>query len=224
MAKKCAVLFSGGKDSCLALHMALKEDYDVRCLISLMSENPESFMFHTPSISNVEKQAEVMEIPIITKKTKGKEEIELKDLEEAIKMGMDKYGIEGVVTGAVGSVYQASRVQKICNKLGIECFNPLWQKDQFELLDDLVKSDFEIIITGVFAYPFDKGWLERKIDEGFIKEMKQMWEKYKINPAGEGGEFESFVLDCPLFKKKLRVKRKEVSGEGNSWRMEVEVS
>ena len=220
---KVGVLFSGGKDSCLAAYIAKKQGYELSCLISVVSENLESFMFHTPSISKVEKQSEVMGLPLIVQKTKGKKEIELKDLEKAIKEGIKKYGIEGVVTGAVASVYQASRVQRICNKLGIECFNPLWQKDQFELLGDLVKEEFEVIVVGVFAYPFDRKWLEKKIDREFIEEMRKMWEKYKINPAGEGGEFESFVLNCPLFKKGLRVKRGEISGEDNSWRLEVDV-
>jgi len=220
---KVGVLFSGGKDSCLAAYIAKKQGYELSCLISVVSENLESFMFHTPSISKVEKQSEVMGLPLIVQKTKGKKEIELKDLEKAIKEGIKKYGIEGVVTGAVASVYQASRVQRICNKLGIECFNPLWQKDQFELLGDLVKEEFEVIVVGVFAYPFDRKWLEKKIDKEFIEEMRKMWEKYKINPAGEGGEFESFVLNCPLFKRGLRVKRGEISGEDNSWRLEVDV-
>ena len=220
---KVGVLFSGGKDSCLAAYIAKKQGYELSCLISVVSENLESFMFHTPSISKVEKQSEVMGLPLIVQKTKGKKEVELKDLEKAIKEGIEKYGIEGVVTGAVASVYQASRVQRICNKLGIECFNPLWQKDQFELLGDLVKEEFEVIVVGVFAYPFDRKWLEKKIDKEFIEEMRKMWEKYKINPAGEGGEFESFVLNCPLFKRGLRVKRGEISGEDNSWRLEVDV-
>ena len=220
---KLGLLFSGGKDSMLAGYFAKQEGYKLSCLISIVSENPESFMFHTPSISKVEKQSEVMEIPLLIQKTKGKKEIELKDLENAIKKAIDEYGIKGVVTGAVESVYQASRIQKICNKLNIECFNPLWQKNQFELLNDLIKNDFEVIIVGVFAYPFDKKWLERKIDKEFIDEMKVLWERYKINPAGEGGEFESFVLNCPLFKRELKVKRGEVSGEENSWRLEVDV-
>ena len=220
---KLGLLFSGGKDSMLAGYLAKQAGYEIACLINIASENKESFMFHTPSISKVEKQAEVMGIPLIVQKTKGKKEIELKDLEKAIKEGMERYGIEGVVTGAVESVYQASRVQKICNRLDIECFNPLWQKNQFELLDDLIKNNFEVIIVGVFAYPFDRKWLERRINKEFIEDIRKLWEKYKINPAGEGGEFESFVLNCPLFKKGLKVKRGEVSGEENSWRLEVDV-
>ena len=128
-----------------------------------------------------------------------------------------------IVTGAVESVYQSSRIQKICNELKIECFNPLWQKDQFEILYDLIKNKFEVVLTGVFAYPFDEKWILRKIDDKFIADIKKLNEKYKINPAGEGGEFESLVINCPLFKNKLNIVDKNVIGSGNSFSAEVKL-
>ncbi len=220
---KIGVLFSGGKDSMYACWLAQKEGYKISCLLSIFSENKESFMFHTPSIEQVKKQAEVMSIPLIIGKTKGKKEIELEDLKKIIKKAVQKYKIEGIVSGAIESVYQASRVQKICNKLGVECFNPLWQKNQLEYLHDLIKNKFWVIITGVFAYPLNKTLLGRKIDKKFIDDMKKLNEKYRINPAGEGGEYESFVLHCPLFYRWLKLVDFQDFGEGNSWRREIEV-
>jgi diphthine-ammonia ligase len=218
---RLGVLFSGGKDSTYAAWLAKKEGYQISCLISIQSENEDSFMFHTPSIEKTKVQAEFMGIPLIVQKTKGEKEIELVDLEKAIKLAVKEYKIEGIVTGAVESVYQTSRVQKICNEFGLEVFNPLWQKNQFELLEDLIKEKFEAIVVGVAAYPFDSGWIGRKLNKNFLEEIKILSEKYKINPAGEGGEFESFVVNCPLFKKKLEIKDIKISGEGNSWRGEV---
>lgn len=220
---KLGVLFSGGKDSCYAAYLAKKQGHELSCLITVESENKESFMFHTPSIKQTEKQAWAMEIPLIVVKTIGEKERELIDLEEGIKKAKREYKIEGIVTGAVASVYQSSRIEKICKKLRLKCFNPLWQKNQVELLEELIKKGFEVIIVGVFAYPLDEKWLGRKIDKIFIEEMKKMQEKYKINPAGEGGETESFVLNCPLFKRGLKVIGFKDFGEKNSWRREVEV-
>lgn len=218
------VLFSGGKDSTYATWLAKKYGYDIKCLISIFSENPESYMFHTPSIKKTKKQAEVMDIPLIMQKTKGNKEEELRDLEIAIEKAKQKYKIKGIVSGAINSVYQASRIQKICDKLNLECFNPLWQKNEEEYLFELIQEKFKIIITGVFAYPFDKSWLGREIDINFINEIKKLNEKYKIHLAGEGGEFETFVLNCPLFKKELKVLDKKISSTGeNSCKMEVEI-
>jgi ABC transporter with metal-binding/Fe-S-binding domain ATP-binding protein len=164
-----------------------------------------------------------MNIPIIIHKTKGKKEDELEDLKSAIKQAKDEYHIKGIVTGTVESAYQASRIQKICDKLDIDCFNPLWQKNQFELLQDLIKNHFEIIITGVFAYPLNEKWLGRTIDEQFIADITHLYEKYGINPAGEGGEIETFVQNCPLFNNRLEITQKQISGKKNSWIMDIEI-
>ncbi len=214
---KTAILFSGGKDSCLALYHALKFT-EVKCLITVISENPASYMFHTPNIILAEKQAEAIGLPIIIKKTKGEKEKELMDLEKAIKKTKKEYAIEGVVTGAIASVYQSSRVQKICDKLELKCINPLWQRNQFELLDELLKLNFDVIIIGVFAFGLDE-FLGRKVDRKFIDDIKILNEKYKISPIGEGGEFESLVLDAEFFKKKLKIEKSHVEEEKEGGRV-----
>jgi ABC transporter with metal-binding/Fe-S-binding domain ATP-binding protein len=221
---KCAVLYSGGKDSTYAAYLAKKHKIEISCLITIISKNIDSYMFHTPSISQVSKQAEIMNIPLIIKETQGEKERELKDLELAIKIAKKKHDISSVLTGSVESAYQASRVQKICDKLNLDCFNPLWQKDQFELLQELINENFKIIITGIFAYPLNDSWLERRIDQKFIKDAETLYEKYKINPAGEGGEYETFVLNCPLFYRGLIISDRKIFGKKNSWKMEIEVS
>ncbi len=221
---KLASLFSGGKDSVYAAYLVKKVGHSIECLVSIVSENKESYMFHTPSISKVEKQAEVMEIPLIIEKTKGEKEIELDDLERAIVRAKEEFGVEGIVTGAIQSVYQASRIQKICDKLGLECLNPIWQRDEEKYLEELIESGFKVILVGVFAYPFDSSWLLREIDSEFISEVRELNKKYKIHVAGEGGEFETFVIDCPMFSRPLKVVGHEVKEEGEySFRAEVEV-
>ena len=139
-------------------------------------------MFHTPSISCVEKQAKVMGLPLITQATKGEKEAELSDLEAALKKAKSLYQIEGLVTGALASSYQAERIDKICKKLGLKCLNPLWGMGQLKLLQSLLKDKFQVIITGVAAYPLDSSFLGREITPAFIQEVKTLQDKYKINP------------------------------------------
>lgn len=222
--KKCAVLFSGGKDSCYSAYPAKKKGYEITCLISVFSKNPDSYMFHTPCIKKTKQQAKVMEIPLIIQKTKGKKEEELKDLEQAIKKAKTKYKINTIVTGALASNYQKSRIENICRKFDLECFNPLWHKPEFSYLKELIHNKFKVIITGVAAEGLDKSWLGKEINPQFIRDVKELHKKYKIHPAGEGGEFETFVLDCPLFKRGLKIKSFKDFKEGeNSWRREIKV-
>jgi len=221
---KLASLFSGGKDSVYATYLAKKAGHEIVCLISIFSENKESYMFHTPSIEKTKKQAEVMNLPLMIHKTLGEKEIELEDLKDAILKAKEKYGIGGIVTGAIQSVYQASRIQKICDELKLECINPLWQMDEEEYLGELIQAEFKVILVGVFAYPFDESWLLREIDEKFVEEICELNKKYKIHVAGEGGEFETFVLNCPLFSRGLKVTGSEIKEEGNyAYRAEIEV-
>lgn len=223
MTKKCAVLFSGGKDSCMAAYLAKKKGYELACLISIFSANKESYMFHTPSISRTKQQAKVMELPLLIQKTKGKKEEELKDLEIVIKLAKKKYNINTIVSGALASNYQKSRIENICNKLNLKSITPLWQKDELEYLRELINDKFKVMIVGVSAYPLESSWLGRIIDNKFIDEVQILNKKYKIHIAGEGGEFETFVLDCPLFKKSLKIIDSKISGEKYSWKMEIRI-
>jgi ABC transporter with metal-binding/Fe-S-binding domain ATP-binding protein len=212
---RLGVLFSGGKDSTFALHLAAEKE-EVVCLITIISKNKESFMYHTPNIEISALQAETLQLPQITKTTRGEKEKELSELEDAIAEAARKYQIEGVVTGAVESVYQAERIQRICNHLELWCFNPLWKHDQKALLEELLKKRFKVIISGVFAYPLDEKWLGKQIDNKLIDKLVDLQQKYGLSPAGEGGEIETTVLDAPLFKKKIEVLDYSVEFKGNS--------
>jgi ABC transporter with metal-binding/Fe-S-binding domain ATP-binding protein len=206
---KLGVLFSGGKDSTLALHLASEKE-QVACLITVVSKNKESYMFHTPNVDITELQAQALELPLISVDTEGHKEKELADLEKAILQAKTQYGIEGIVTGAVESVYQASRVQRICNKLDLWCFNPLWKHNQKALLEKLLELHFEVVISGVFAYPLNASWLGKPLDQCMIEQLCELSEKYGISVTGEGGEIETTVLDAPMFNFKVEVTDSEL--------------
>ncbi len=201
---KIAALFTGGKDSTYSLYLAQKR-FDVCCLITLIPQNPESYMFHYPNIEFTKYQAEALEIPIIQRKTKGEKEKELKDLENAIIEAKEKFGIKGIVSGAIKSTYQFERVKKICEKLNLFCYAPLWNCDELKYLKDFIKDGFKAIVTGIFAYPLTEEYLGMEINEKFIKKFLELKEKYGISIVGEGGEFETFVLDGPNFKKRIEI-------------------
>ncbi len=201
---RLAVLFSGGKDSCLALHKAA-EQHSIACLLTLISKNPASYMFHTVNIELTELQAKALRLPIMKKETAGEKEKELADLKSLIREAIKEYDIEGVVSGAIRSTYQASRIQRICDELKIHSINPLWHQDEIALLKECLQRGFDIIITGVFAYGLTEELLGKPIDKEMIEKFELLKKTYGINPAGEGGELETFVLDAPLFSQRIKI-------------------
>ncbi|MBS3124790.1 diphthine--ammonia ligase [Candidatus Woesearchaeota archaeon] len=207
---RLGVLYSGGKDSTLAL-MKAQQFHDVLCLVTLVSSNKESFMFHTPNIDITSLQAEAMELPLVRVETLGEKENELADLKKALTLAKKQHKIEGVVTGAIRSTYQTSRVQQVCHELGLWCFNPLWLMDQELLLTEIIKSKIHAIISAVSAEPLDETFLGKKLDTRIAKRLVDLGKSHKINPAGEGGEVETTVLDAPTFKKKIEILKRQIN-------------
>jgi len=209
---KLAVLFTGGKDSTYALYLAQKQKHHISCLITLKSANPDSYMFHTPAIDLTELQAKALGLPIVFGTTLGQKEEELKDLEKTIQKAQKKYSFDGLLTGALFSEYQSGRIEKIAQKLGLKVISPLWHKSQEKELMELLDLNFEFILTAVAAEGLDYHWLNKVIT---LKEVNLL-KKLNVNCAGEGGEYESLVLDCPLFKQKLVIEETELKIESKN--------
>ena len=196
-----AVLFSGGKDSTMALYYALKEKEDVKYLLSMKSVNDESYMFHVPNIHVTDLVAEALDIPIISAETEGVKEEELEDLKREFE-NLKNQGVEAVYTGALYSVYQKSRIEKLGSEVGLKIVSPYWHVDELEYMREIVSLGFKVIISGVAAWGLDESWLGREIDDEAIDELVKISEKYRINIAFEGGEAETLVVDGPIFKKR----------------------
>ncbi len=204
MAMKAAILFSGGKDSTMALYCALKRKEDVKYLLSMKSANDESYMFHVPNIHVTDLLAEALEIPIISVVTQGVKEEELQDLRDAFE-NLKSLGIEAIYTGALYSVYQKSRIEKLGSEVGLKIISPYWHVNELEYMREIVSLGFKIIISGVAAWGLDESWLGREIDDDAIDELVKINEKYQVNIAFEGGEAETLAIDGPIFKKRLKI-------------------
>ncbi len=204
---RLAALVSGGKDSLYAMHLVKKQGHEIKYIVSFISENPDSYMFHVPNAHLVREQAAAMEIPLLQVASSGEKEKELDDIAAALKK--IRREIDGVVSGAVASSYQKSRIDKICGDLGLASFAPLWQQEQEKLLKDMLDSGFVMVITAVAAQGLDESWLGRGIDSATASELLELGRKHRFSAIGEGGEYESFVLDCPLFSERIMVKGAE---------------
>jgi diphthine-ammonia ligase len=193
---RLAALFSGGKDSVYSIYLAQQCGWDVECAVILFSERDDSHMFHVPNITHAPAVSKAMGIPPMIFTTSGEEEKELDDLGRALS----NLEVDGVLTGAIASDYQWSRVNKVCHSLGLRVFSPLWRKSQERVVREELAAGFEIMFTGVFAEGLGEDLLGMRLSEDAIAQMTDI---KGLNVAGEGGEYETLVLDGPNFMQKV---------------------
>jgi len=206
-------LVSSGKDSIYALYLMKKQGYNVKCIITLKSRNPDSFMFHTPTVDMAKLQSKAIGIPLIKQKTAGEKEKELIDLKKALKLAKEKYNIQGISTGALFSNYQKERIEKTASSIGLKVFTPLWHMDQETEVREILNQGFKFILTKVSADGLDKTWLDRIIIGEDVDKLVKLNEKIRVNISFEGGEAETLMIDGPIFNKKIEIKESEIKEE-----------
>ena len=207
---KLAALISGGKDSSFAIFRALQEGHEVTDLITIKPSNEDSYMFHSANIHLTGLISEACGIPLTTRISGGEKEKELDDLEKALR----SVKVDGVAVGAIESEYQASRVRRICDELGIKMYAPLWHMEPEGLLREMI-AVMDIRMIKVAAAGMDETWLGRRFDEKMIEDLKVLNRKYRVHLAGEGGEYESLVLDAPYYKKRINLLKTRVIWKGD---------
>jgi len=178
-------------------------------------------MFHFPNLKWTSLQAEAIGVPQLRQETLGVKEEELEDLAVAIRRAKEAYRLEGVCTGALASVYQKSRVERVCKDLGLECISPLWGADPEQHLRRMVRDGFIVMVVSVSALGLDRRWLGRVLDDVAIDELLALSRKFRFHPGLEGGEGETFVLNCPLFRVAVEVGRAETRWKGDSGTFEI---
>lgn len=213
---RLGALISSGKDSIYAMHVMQRQNYKIACLITIKSENPDSYMFHTPAIDLVDLQESCLEIPLITEYTKGEKEKELEDLKNALIRAKKEFKIDGIITGALFSDYQRERIEKAADSAGLKIFSPLWHMNQETEMRQLINEGFEVMMSSIAAEGLDKSWLGRILTENDVNKLVALNEKIGLNIAGEGGEFETLVLNAPMFKKRIKITSFDISSEADN--------
>jgi len=219
---KLASLFSGGKDSTYAIYKAKQEGHSIECLVSVFPQSEESYLLHYPNISATSLQAKAMKIPqILTQINTTDPETEIKELQNLLKKAKKDFGIEGIVHGGLFSDYQRIRFETIGNNLNLKVVSPLWHVDQKNYLEELLHSKFKFIITSVTSAGLDETWLGREITREDVEQLILLSSKYGFNLAFEGGEAETFVIDCPLFYSPIRIIKANKIWDGYRGRFEI---
>ena len=217
MVRVCS-LFSGGKDSTYALHWAVLKGFNVACLLTLRPGRTDSWMFHYPNIEWTKYQAEALGIPQVIYYTSGVKDLELIDLRNALINVKRDFDIEGIVTGALLSDYQRIMINIVAKDVDLRVYSPLWRKNQVNYLRDLYRHGFRFILTSISTMGLNPKLLGKVLGINDIEELINSALKYGFNPALEGGEGETFVVDAPLFSYELVIEDGEARRLGEySW-------
>ncbi|MGE4275262.1 MAG: diphthine--ammonia ligase [Candidatus Methanomethylophilaceae archaeon] len=193
---RLAALYSGGKDSTAALHLVEQMGHTVPYLVTVVPDDPHSWLFHTPNLHLVPMIADSMGKELVTVASYGDEASDLSALRQALQ-GLD---VDGVVTGALASDYQWDRINGVCHELSLKVLSPLWRKDAAMVMEEILESVIVSMVVGVSAEGLDESWLGRMMDADAIEDLKRLETKHGLNIAGEGGEYETLTLDSPLHR------------------------
>jgi diphthine-ammonia ligase len=219
---KLAAMFSGGKDSTYSIYLAKHQGHDVKCILSVFPKSDESHLLHHPNMKWTSLQSESMKIPQITIESSSDEtSTELELIEKILVRAQNEYNVEGIVHGGIKSNFQKNNFENLCQKLNLKSLAPLWESEPKQYLDDLVSSNFVFIITSVSSGGLDDSWLGKKIGKEEIKELHHLSKKFGFNLNFEGGEAETFVLNCPLFSHPIEILKEEKSWDGYRGRFEI---
>uniref|UniRef100_A0A3Q2QYS5 Diphthine--ammonia ligase n=1 Tax=Fundulus heteroclitus TaxID=8078 RepID=A0A3Q2QYS5_FUNHE len=220
---KVVALISGGKDSCYNMMQCVAAGHRIVALANLRpahTDELDSYMYQTVGHQAIELYADAMELPLYRRTIHGSsldtsrnyretEGDEVEDLYQLLKLIKEKEAIDAVSVGAILSDYQRVRVENVCLRLGLQPLAYLWRRDQESLLCEMIKSDLHAILIKVAAFGLDPEKHLGKSLGDMQPYLKQLSNKYGVHICGEGGEYETFTLDCPLFKKKIVIDEAE---------------
>ncbi|MFB6295221.1 MAG: diphthine--ammonia ligase [Halobacteriales archaeon] len=208
-----ASLFSGGKDSSWALYRAMESGREVSHLVTV-HPGEDSYMYHVPATRLARLAAESIGLPLIEVDPEDFEaasatdsgaqgDRELEPLEAALSDLAGEVDLAGVTAGAVESEYQTDRIRGMCDRLGIDLYAPLWREHPRDLAEAMLDAGFEILIVQVAAAGLDQSWLGRRLDRDALDDLAALEEEYGVHMLGEGGEFETLVVDGPHMDRRI---------------------
>ena len=220
-------LFSGGKDSTLALYRALESGRDVERLVTVHPRE-DSYMYHVPATDLARLAAESAGLSLqevdpgdldaeSATDAGAQGDAELEPLEAALA---DRGDVTGVVAGAVESAFQTDRIRGMADRLGADLYAPLYGEDPRDLADAMLDAGFEIRVVQVAAAGLDESWLGRTLDRAAFEDLAALGEEYGVHLLGEGGEYETLVTDGPHMDRPIALEYETV-WEGTRGHLDV---
>ena len=219
---KLACLFSGGKDSTYAIHVAKKQGHDVVCLLSIFPKSDESHLLHHPNLEWTKLQSESMNIPQLTAISSSDDTgDELITIENLLRHAKVQFQIDGLLHGGIKSKFQKEQFETLCSKLNLIPVAPLWETEPKKYMNDLLDSGFNFMMITVSSDGLDEQWLGKLILKSDIEILNILSSKFGFNLNFEGGEAETFVIDCPLFSNPIKINKFLKHWDGYRGRFEI---
>ncbi|MBI2144719.1 diphthine--ammonia ligase [Candidatus Woesearchaeota archaeon] len=201
-----AVMYSGGKDSNYAVQFALEKGWTVKYLLSVKPTRTDCFLFHFATVEHTPLQAEALGLKHyllscdVADPVKEAAIVE-KFVAERQKSRDEK--VDAVLLGGTGlQATQIRSIQEALRPYGIEVFAAHSGLDHFEVLKQMVEKGYDILITQVASEGLPQ-WLGKRITRDNIAKLEADSVKYGFHVGGEGGYYDSFVVDSPMFKKRI---------------------
>ncbi|HEV2450110.1 MAG TPA: diphthine--ammonia ligase [Thermoplasmata archaeon] len=211
-------LVSGGKDSVFSAYLADTQGREVGELLTLQPSEPDSLMFHTPHLDLVPLQAQAWGKPHREVRVAGAgEAAETEALVAALR------GTQGwVVAGAIASSYQWARLLRVCAEVGRPLYAPLWGKEAGRVVRAEIEAGLDIRLVHLAAEPLTPELAGRRLDLALLEELERRSRTLRrVHVAGEGGEFETCVVDAPFFRERIVWSDEHPVRDGGATRLEV---
>jgi len=205
--------WSAGKDSCLACYKAMKQGYNVEYLLNFISKEHKRCCFHGIESELIQMQSELIGVPLVQKEVSP----DMQKYEEEFKgavIELKNNGIKGMVFGDIYLEEHKEWIERVCNDLKIKPLEPLWNISPEKLLEEFISLGFKAIVVSCKADVFGKDFVGRFVDNNLLDEIKAK----NICPCGENGEFHTFVIDGPLFKKRIEITKTQSVLKQGFWK------
>lgn len=218
---RVVALLSGGKDSVCAVETARGFGWDVVAGITMRPSADDAWMFHVPNLDVVRGVAECLHLPLVEWPVGQGPDEEVGELEQALACAKRDFKLDGIVSGALASEYQRTRIDGIGHRLGLKSFAPLWHKEPFGYVAGLIDGGYDIRFSRVAAGGLPNDWAGLPLDKARLRSMQA--NPLRPHVAGEGGEYETLVLDAPCYARRLVIDRSRIDATASraTWVVEA---
>ncbi|MDH5436921.1 MAG: diphthine--ammonia ligase [Gammaproteobacteria bacterium] len=196
--KNAAILWTGGKDSALALFESIGK-FALDRLVTFVPEPQTEFLAHPVTLMKFQAESIGLRHQNIPIRKPFKD-----SYVEAIA-GLKESGVEVLITGDISSVNNQPNWIKQCAEGILETHMPLWEVNRKELLHKLRDNDFEVICSLAYKKDFTNTIVGKRLDSALIEKLLDLGSRSGFDPCGENGEYHTCVLSAPFFDYKLKL-------------------